>query len=386
MSRLHGRVAMAVYVLWGAVGSVLSAWLTRVIYGNKPMISEDQCSQKQNTRRELTSSPSTTPSQWAESQLLHVACAYSNPFRCRSRRDLMDNFMPHMRTSPNAVLHVGELAYGDRPFEVTGSDPGDVQLRTEHELWHKENILNAVISRFPADWKYGAYVDGDFVMTRYDWALEAIQQLQHHDFVQLFSGYSDMTADHRPFRIQPSFSYAQWNYTPAAVGSALRPSRARNTTPGATGGAWAFRRDALHKVGGLLDSCILGAADWYMAFGFIGKTTDGHPEAVSCGAPYEASIRRWQDRAYAAVKGNIGYVENHAIHHWHGSKANRGYGSRWQILRDNDFDPQTDIFRDGQGIWQLASNKPKLRDDIRRYFLSRSEDSSTLSPSEVPLI
>src|ERR1035437_5625847 len=69
-----------------------------------------------------------------------------------------------------------------------------------------------------------------------------------------------MTADHRPFRVQPSFSYARRNYTSAPVGSALRPSRARNATPGATGGAWAFRLDALHKVGGLLETCILGAA------------------------------------------------------------------------------------------------------------------------------
>src|SRR5581483_4572450 len=97
-------------------------------------------------------------SEWSEREQLHVACAYSNPCRWQNRRRLVQNFRHHMSTCPNVVLHVGELAYGDRPFEVTGNDPLDVQLRTGHELWHKENILNAVIARFPPDWKYGAYI------------------------------------------------------------------------------------------------------------------------------------------------------------------------------------------------------------------------------------
>jgi len=103
---------------------------------------------------------------WSEEQTLHVAAAYSNPVRWTSRRVLMNDFRDHMRASANVALHVGELAYGDRPFEVTGGDPNDVQLRTSHELWHKENILNLVVQRFPPGWRYGAVMDGDFHMTR----------------------------------------------------------------------------------------------------------------------------------------------------------------------------------------------------------------------------
>ena len=135
---------------------------------------------------------------WSEEQTLHVAVAYSNPVRWTTRRVLMNDFCRHMRASANVLLHTGELAYGDRPFEVTGDDPNDVQLRTSHELWHKENILNIVVQRFPPNWRYGAVIDGDFHMTRRDWALEAIHQLQHYDFVQLFSSYSDLSVAHRP--------------------------------------------------------------------------------------------------------------------------------------------------------------------------------------------
>ncbi len=224
---------------------------------------------------------------WSDEQPLHVAVAYSNPVRWHTRRVLMNNFRDHMRSSANVVLHVGELAYGARPFEVTGDDPNDVQLRTSHELWHKENILNLVVQRFPPGWRYGAVIDGDFHMTRHNWALEAVHQLQHYDFVQLFSSYSDLSAVHRPFRLMASFAY---NYVKGAANSdyraALRsaagasygyyaslPSKA-GVKPGAwsigaTGGAWAFRRSAFDAVGGLLDTCILGSADWHMAFGLV---------------------------------------------------------------------------------------------------------------------
>jgi flagellar basal body-associated protein FliL len=43
-------------------------------------------------------------------------------------------------------------------------------------------------------------------------------------------------------------------------------------------------------------------------------------------------------------------------------------------LIDNDFDPEVDIVKDANGLWKLAGNKPKLRDDLRKYFSQRNED------------
>ena len=335
---------------------------------------------------------------WSEAQTLHVAVAYSNPVRWTTRRTLMNDFRDHMQLSANVVLHVGELAYGDRPFEVTGADPNDVQLRTSHELWHKENILNLVVQRFPPGWQYGAIVDGDFHMTRRDWALEAIHQLQHYDFVQLFSSYSDLSAQHRPFRIMPSFAcnyvrgLANPDYRAALRAAAASPYGYYGAQPGkpgvlpvgATGGAWAFRRSAFDAVGGLLDTCILGSADWHMAFG-LAQAVDAAAELKWCSKAYLGSVLRWQARS-ATLKQNIGYVENHAIHYFHGSKTSRAYGSRWRVLRDNDYDPRTDIARDWQGVFQLTGNKPRLRDQIRAYFRDRNEDSPELSAQEKHLV
>lgn len=315
--------------------------------------------------------------QWSEDQKLYVATPYSNPFRWRTRRELLNDFRRHMSLSANVVLSVGELAYGRRPFEVTEKGTADLQLRTAHELWNKEVLANAIVSRFPDDWRYGAMIDGDFHFTRHDWALEAVHLLQHYDWVQLYSSYSALSADHRPHKISPSFGYGIQNWR-----KGWRP-KDRPTgdyaTPfwGATGGAWAFRRSAFDAVGGLLDFAILGSGDWYMAYGLAGQPDPSLKKFRKDCPAYVHAVEAWQARA-AKLDGNIGCLDNHAVHHFHGDYKLRGYGDRWRILTSNQFDPRCDIHRDWQGMWQLSGNKPRLRDDIRAYFFSRSEDDPHL--------
>lgn len=350
--------------------------------------------------------------EWSEEQTLHVAACYSNPFRWRTRRELANNFRRHMQSSPNVRLHMGELAYGSRPFEMTSADnPDDVQLRIQDSpLFLKENVLNAVIRRFPPDWKYGAIIDADFTMTRHDWALEAIHQLQFYSWVQLFSSYTDISGGSLgnariPLRINSSFAYnwAQNGYTlPDGYGNGgwksgipvlndyghsealdgKKPLRG----VGATGGAWAFQRSALNTCGGLLDTCIAGHSDWHQTFGLVME------EAPEVGLPsyadgYRKSIMAWQRRA-ASLKQNIGYIDNHAIHHFHGSKFRRFYTSRYKILIENNFDPQVDLTPDYQGIYFLTGNKPKLRDGMRQYMLERDEDNPGIveSAGERPMV
>lgn len=343
--------------------------------------------------------------EWSEETTLHVAAAYSNPFRWRTRRELVNDFRRHMLQSPNVKLHMGELAYGERPQEVTvAGHPGDVPLRTNHELFHKENILNRVIQTFPPDWKYGAWVDADFHFTRHDWALEAIHQLQHYDFVQLFSSYSDLTGEvygqgHQPMRVTPSFAFnyvhsgyqlpegfsnGGWRTSGVDLGYYYEGVAGRPRGVGATGGAWAFRRSAFDTVGGLLDKCILGHGDWFMAFGLVGEEApDMHIDGYS--ADYRNAILSWQSNA-ARIKKNIGYVDCFATHGFHGSKMRRGYASRDTILVKQQFAPSKHLRTDWQGIYQLSNDNPALRDSIRQYFISRNEDDPNLYGTEKPLV
>jgi hypothetical protein len=144
---------------------------------------------------------------------------------------------------------------------------------------------------------------------------------------------------------------------------------------GATGGAWAFTRRGFDAVGGLMDRCILGHADWFMTFGLVGAPApDMHHGGYSPG--YQSYIAEWQRRAVAGCAKNIGYVDGHALHHFHGAKGRRGYSTRDLILVENAYDPHRDVFPDWQGVLQLAPEKIRLRDEVRSYFLSRTEDDT----------
>jgi hypothetical protein len=337
-------------------------------------------------------------SDWSESQTLHLAAVYSNPFRWRSRRELANDFRRHIACLPNIVLHMVELAYGNRPFEVTAPHlyPNDIQLRTRSELFHKENLSKIAVSHFPPDWQYGAYCDADFHFSRHDLGLETIHQLQHYDWVQMFSSYLNLSGEtepghgHRPIgRVSHGFA---WSYIqngcklpPGYNGGWSEPVGSgpiSGAMPwiGAPGGAWAFRREAYDAVGGLLDRCILGSADWFMAFGLAGQTLNFEVEKrlgkkVHKYAPaYLEYIRSWQHQAAVRLKANIGYVDSFALHHFHGPMIKRGYSTRDNILIENNYSPVSDVSPDWQGVLQLTAEKPKLRDAIRLYFISRSED------------
>jgi hypothetical protein len=289
---------------------------------------------------------------------------------------------------PNVELHLVELAYGDRSWDIVDPElyPNDVALRTRHELFHKENLANIGVQHFPSNWKYGAVIDADFHFSRHDIALETIHQLQHYDFVQMFSSYTDLSGEHyghghRPLGTNNGFAYNYvMNGMPEGFGQGGWKDGCGSDggygydggKVGATGGAWAFRRAAFDTVGGMMDRCILGHADWFMAFGLIGEDApDMHDSQYS--EDYRAYIHAWQQRAARLTK-NIGYVDAHATHHFHGPKKRRAYSSRDKILVEYQYAPTTDVHPDWQGVLQLSPAKPRLRDAIRRYFISRSED------------
>jgi hypothetical protein len=328
-----------------------------------------------------------------------VVTGISNVVRFKSRYNLYRKFESHIKSFGVNFMTI-EVAFGDRPFEITeAGNPNHVQMRTRHELWHKENMINAAINRLPADWKYVAVVDADINFHRMDWAQETVQQLQHYDIVQMFNLATDIgpEPDLMPVGTNYGFAYCYHNSInnitiPPLLDSdgRLNPKRfTRKSQYGISdkkvywhpGFAWAWRRSAIEKVG-LYDLGILGAGDHHMALGLLGRAYESLPTNVTEG--YKRAVHAWETLALKHVRKNIGYVPGMITHSWHGRKQNRLYWDRWKILEKNQFDPYHDVKRDSQGLWQLIDHGDdrsiNLRDQIRAYFRQRSEDSDQLDP------
>jgi hypothetical protein len=304
---------------------------------------------------------------------LYVVTPIVNPSRYRSRYSLYRDFETYI-TDAGAILYTVEAAFGDRDFEITDHHkPNHVQVRTGHEVWHKENLINIGVSRLPPDWKYLAWIDADVQFARADIVEETIHQLQHFSVVQMFSQATDLGPRYETLGSFNGF-VAQWMRREGTV-----PGHADTYGVWHPGYAWACRRDAWDHLGGLIDFGIVGSADSYMAYGLIGEMARGLSSDVVRECPaYAAWCFEWEARAEAYIKRNIGFVEGLLLHYFHGSKNKRGYNNRTEILWKNRFDPSTDIKRDWQGVWQLTDRKTALRDQLRAYFRSRDEDNTAI--------
>jgi len=316
---------------------------------------------------------------------LHVVTPIFNSRRFRSRWALYEKFAKHVRDA-GAILHTVELAFGDRALAVTDpQNPAHVQLRTGHdrvghELWFKENLVNLGIQRLPADWRYAAWIDADVQFARPDWVGETLHQLQQHHVVQMFSEAHQLSAEFETVQRYWGFAHChQHRDDVPPLGGKAAGDYYTCGRGGAgywhPGFAWAARRDALDHLGGLVDWAILGGADLFMAHALVG-TLDGRRMPRSLGATGVRWLREWQGRAERHVGRNIGCVPGLLLHHWHGRRADRAYKDRGQILVDAGFDPELDLKRDCQGVWQLTDRSPGLRDGLRRYFQERNEDAT----------
>lgn len=308
----------------------------------------------------------------------HVVTAITNPRRWRTRYELYNDFREQVEKA-GATLWTIECQYGRRAHALTEhGHQHHIQLRTGHELWHKENLLNVAISRLPADWRYVAWVDADIQFVRPDWINETVQMLQHHQVVQMFTEAHDLGPDYEVIASHESFccSYSRGRQRRCFEHSPYGHGKKKGHHLWHPGFAWAARREALDHLGGLIDFACLGAGDNHMAHALIGDVmrsvhARAHPNYVKW-------LKRWEDRAERYIRRNIGCVDGTILHHYHGAKRNRKYASRWRIIVDNRFDPEVDLKRDVQGVWQLVDDgknrQRKLRDDIRRYFVERRED------------
>ena len=308
---------------------------------------------------------------------LHIVTSLFNPWRYATRGFHYERFREHVKNTHMCQLHVGDLAFGQRPFEFTQGhhamvDQGETieyQFRTNAELWHKERLLNRLVQELPADWEYVAWVDADLQFARDDWAIETVHMLQHYDVVQMFSHAQNLDTDfqvHESEAPRMGFVYA-WEH-------GLKPSYSYygGFQHGHPGFAWAFTREAYERLGGFFDVGIVGAGDLHMALAMTGQSQGHMPKVLSPG--YVKALETWEARSTEFIKRNVGYVPGLVNHYYHGSRKDRKYGDRWQIVTKWGFDPELDLKPDAQGLWQWTTRCPDLEYDIRRYFATRKED------------
>lgn len=305
-------------------------------------------------------------------QPLTVVTTIFNPRRFASRIRLYNEFAEYVRLSGCRLVTV-EVAFGERPFEISGPDV--INLRTQCEIWHKERALNLgikyAIESDPAT-KYLAWIDADVSFSSLRWPEETIHALQHYHVVQMFSQAAFLSPTQEVLWTCPSafkvFVDKGYHQIP--------PLAPRYIAKGHPGLAWACRRDTWEHIEGLLDTGISGSGDTLMAWALRGRW-DGYLPPHPLSAGYIAALKRWARRCDVHVQQNVGFVPGCCLHFWHGKADLRGYDKRWQIISFHQFDPDCDLIVDPtSGLYMLRpAHKPHLEMDLRLSSSRRNEDS-----------
>ena len=297
---------------------------------------------------------------------LHTICVISNPCNYNRRITLANEFIDRMKAyEPLIKLYVVELVYPGQDYRVTSSDnPSHLQLKANTPLWAKENMINVCVQKMlPKEWKAMAYIDADVEFDNVDWPTHTLKALQSCDILQLFSHAIDMDANKNAMQI---FQSSMYQY----VNNKKRQAGLHYWHPGY---AWAMNRKAYEQMGGLYDLSILGSGDDHLMRSLIGEdswVTSVHQDATD---DYKQSIKDFCEKTYGLRPG---YLLGTIHHYFHGSKKNRRYRERWDILVNHKYQPSSHITKDADGLLVPTAEFPvALGEDIMGYFLERQEDS-----------
>lgn len=298
---------------------------------------------------------------------LNVIIVMSNVCGFRKRVQLAKEFILRMNYEKYVELFIVELAYDNNPvFEITtANNKNHLQLRTKDVLWHKENMINiAVWKLLPENWKAFAWIDSDIEFENESWAIDTLKLLNSLDVIQLFSHYNHLNKDKTTLLMNSSFGYQYIKKNKFCF-------NARTPNFWHPGFAWAMTRKTFQRIRGLFQLDIMGGGDYHFAMALITELKQDDNNDINDDMKNEK--KKYFKRCYGL---KLGYVPGLIRHHYHGTIKNRQYKSRYEVLKNNNFNLKKHITFNKEGIMVPTKECPrKLLDDMYTYFSIRNEDN-----------
>ena len=270
-------------------------------------------------------------------------------------------------------------------FTIEGSANGDWEIpagprvfryRLNDLLWSKENLLNVAFRRLPDQYEHVVWWDSDILVLHPDYRDLLAQCLDTHPAVQGFE---------RLRYLSPTGGVERdWRRGLVAHNTA-DGTRSGSTTKGSPGGIWAARRDTLDRIGGLYERSVSGAGDVIWSCAVYGDEATAFlaqfwpprfiDDAISYGRQVSPHIP------------TVGYVPSDAVHLYHGSRENRKYQARHQVMQDCGYDPAEHVTTDQDGLLRWSPSAPaQLRERCREYLLGRREDDPPAASLPPPAV
>ena len=303
---------------------------------------------------------------------------YFNPAEYQNKLKNLERFSARVRKQGIRLLIVDLLFADDGPRVPDEMADRVVRRHSSTILWHKERLLNIGLAHLPGDCDKVAWLDGDVLFENNQWVTETASRLESYQIVQPYDEACWLPqgidwAPRRAFTRGTSDGQSLPGFGSVIAREGARPELLQDyMRHGHTGFAWAARRALLDKHR-FYDRQILGCADLLMAHSMCGGGLGPWFHGVFSPALVD-HYGKWASAFYASVQGSVYFTPGRVLHLWHGRPENRQYQERLGILRQQDFDPESDVTVDGQGCLAWSSAKPSLHEWAEQYFQTRCED------------
>jgi len=314
------------------------------------------------------------------SEAMIVSCFF-NPQKSPYRTKAFKIFYESIKHLNHSII---ECIIGDSEPELEEND-NIKRVYTENLLWHKESLLNKVISELPKKYKYIFWIDADVIFTNLNWLVDGVKELKNYShIIQPFEYCVHLNKD----EMIPNFDVESVRHNCSGIHVRHKqmwrsfcsnyekyPSFANSDNydvHGHVGFAWGARREVLEQVQ-LYDKALIGGADHIIAHAAAGQIP--HCCITKSFTDNIEEVNEWSKQFHSVVRGKIGYVKGDLYHIWHGDIDKRQYLKR---IQDFTIKTKNIVKKDKNGLY-ITDN----RDDeyMKNYFKQRevSEDNSFLN-------
>jgi len=274
-----------------------------------------------------------------------------------------------------------ECVIGDAKPQLKES--GSIErIYTESLLWHKETLLNKIISELPPRYKYIFWIDADVIFTNKNWLIEGVEVLQGGcTIIQPFEYCVHLDKDQIKPEFDLQFAKAMYDPNKGLVKESKRlwrsfsanwvtnriNARSENyDVHGHVGFAWGATRELLDEVP-LYDKALIGGADHIIAHAAAGQIP--HCCITKSFKDDIQDVLSWSKLFYAFAKGKIGYVEGDLFHIWHGDIDKRDYFNRIVNFTSK---AKEITMKDKNGLY-VTKDKESVK-YMKNYFRQREVD------------
>lgn len=247
---------------------------------------------------------------------------------------------------------IGEMSIQGSPF-LFAESANIFHFQSDDVMFYKENLINIMEPRIPADYTKLCMMDADILFDNPDW-------------------YTLMSAKLNDVNICQPFSEAYWlniSYNEILRSTA---SYLKNQIGGHEGFVWGFQRDWFNKYK-LPEGCFIGSGDTIFAHAVLNKSIFKSHQYLY------PILNTYIDNLPKDISAD--YLRMNVYHLYHGSISNRQYVSRHfkisdllKSLNNININDCTEYNAEGIIKWK-ASVRDTFNPFMKEYLLHRDDDS-----------